>query len=148
MVGCAKIEKLDWAMNAYLVSLDKQVQQAFSLTVSGPIVYNNEDTTLQFVIQFPADSGLEYRLPNKGKYFTISTPLEKTDYYIWKPSLLDKTSNNSIDAVFALSVEQQSLIIYQEDAVYPYIVASTDPNCTPSEILEYFCEFIALYSKT
>ena len=135
-------------MNASLLSLDEQVQQTFSLTVSGPIIYNGEDTTLEFGIHFPADSGLEYRLPSTGKYTNISMFLENTDYYIWKPSLLDKSSNSSIDAVCALSIDQQFLIIYQRAAANPYIVASADPNCTPSEILEYFCDFIAFYSTT
>lgn len=147
MVGCTKIEKLDWTMNAYLLSADKQVQQTFSLTVSGPIVCNDNDTTLEFMIHFPSESGFEYRLPNTGKYTDMATFFDNTDYYIWKPVLLNKSSSNSIDATFALSVDQQFLIIYQKDVADPYIVASTDPNIAPPKILEYFSEFIAFYAK-
>ena len=144
--GCVKTEKLNWAMNASLISWDAQVQQTFSLTISGPIIHKGDETTMEFNILFSDDTGLEYRLPKTGKYTDQSMYLGINDYYIWYASLLDKTSGNSIDAVFALHVDQQLLMIYQRDVPDPYIVASTDPNVDAQAILEHFAEFLQLYS--
>ncbi len=134
-------------MNAYLLSTSEQVQQTFSLTVSGPIVCNDNDATLEFMIYFPSESGLQYVLPNTGKYTSIATSFENIDYYIWNSIVLNKNSDETILATCALSVDQQFLIIYQKDVANSYIIASTDPNIAPSEILEYFSEFIDFCDK-
>lgn len=147
MFGCAEAEKLDLTMHASLLSGDGQVQQTFSLSISGPITHSDDGTTLDFMIRFPSEFGFTYDLPDQGKYTNMAAGIEKFDYYIWCGFLFANKSSDTIIAEFALSTEKEYLIVHWNDGEDHLLVASTDPNATVAEIQDYFSEFTALYAK-
>ena len=146
LCGCTQKENLDWDMNAFLVSADGEIENTFALNLEGPIVCKNDQTTLEFQIQFPSEFGYEYVFPDNGKYAPQSLLPARPEYYVWIGFIFNYNKSNYTFAYCALSTEKQFLIMNLSDDPDHFTVASTEPDAEPSQILSYFQDFIGYFA--
>ena len=68
-----------------------------------------------------------------GKYFS---------YWVTTDTAYNKNTNDMVIQQFALCPEREYFIFHANDDPTKYLLASTDPNTTSQEILDYFQDYI------
>ena len=139
-----KLQKIDWTMTGTIVSGSGEVISPCNLSLSGQLALGkNRQDQLNLDIRFPKPFAYWYEssavyTSQSRKYF--NTPYPVFTHYAYNRDA-DKPAEEPVFSVFAVCPEREYVIFHWEDGKDQYLVASTDPNVPPQEILSYFEAF-------
>ena len=139
-----KLQKIDWTMTGTIVSGSGEVISPCNLSLSGQLALGkNRKDQLNLDIRFPKPFAYWYEssavyTSQSRKYF--NTPYPVFTHYAYNRDA-DKPAEEPVFSVFAVCPEREYVIFHWEDGKDQYLVASTDPNVPPQEILSYFEAF-------
>ena len=138
---------IDYTMQAALITADGQVTESLQITVQGSI-YGDKDKQpqLELAIVTPDSFRYRYHTPDEGIATSISGVYDDLPYYVWLVYGYDTKSDKAIFSSCAMSVEKEFLIIDWDDGEDLYLVAAADPTEDFASVLEYFEDYMKLYS--
>lgn len=136
--------KLDWEMRGYLVRKDGTILDTVSLSLAGEVMETAEGgTMLNYALNLP--DTLRYRHLSTDGY--VHDPgfdgIIDVPYAVWFGFGYDAEINDNVFMYNAISVEEEMIICafhYAEEWALEnvYLVAATNAEATPEEIMEYF----------
>ena len=136
-----KLQKIDWAMTGAMGSGSGEVLRSCNLSISGEITLGkNGKDQLDLNIRFP--KLFEYWYDGPAVYTSQSRKYFNTPYPVCPSYAYNRDTNAPDYSVLALCPEKEYAIFNWDDGKDQYLVASTDPNTTPQEILSYFETYI------
>lgn len=136
-------QKINWTMTGALVSSDASVLENFSVTVQGSIQEEeNNIVRLDTKIELPDTFSFSFVTPEGGHICNDRS----LGYYAFSTYCYDKTTNAPELSFLALDVEKECMIIQWHSNPDQYLVASTNAELTPQEILEHFRGFCDNYA--
>lgn len=136
-------DQIDWSMQAAVISLDGQIVETFSISVFGEIEKDpQERDTLRLNIRLPED--FNYMLPEEPTiFYSAAETVVSVPYYICGGTYcLERASGDTALVELALSEQQEFMILYFPETPDTFLVASTNHNVKPEEILTYFDFFV------
>jgi len=139
--------KIDYQMYGVYVETDGTVGSSVDFSIKGRAFANIEkyrflELEFQMPTSFPYSLrgstchpwGYENSFSDIGAgYFS---------YWVTTGYAYNKYTNDTVIKYFALCPEREYFIFHTNDDPTRYLVASTDPNTTPQEILGYFQDYI------
>ncbi len=136
-----KTQKIDWSMTGTMVSSSGEVLRSCNLSISGDLTLGkNGKDQLDLDIRFP--KLFEYWYDGPTTYTSQSRKYFITPYPVFPHYAYNRdTDDHTTFSVFAVCPEKEYMIFRWEDGKDQYLVASTDPNVPPQEILSYFETF-------
>ena len=140
--------EVHWEMHAYLVNTAGRVQDRFSMDINGSIVEINGKPFLQLNITPDPEKNFPYRFqipePN-GDPCSALWPAGPGDYGT-QGGCYYTPENKGASVVWAVNVEREIFIAWFGEEYGQLLVASTDPDVTPTDILAHFDPFLAAYA--
>ena len=147
--------RIDWTMYGIVVdSAGNQYNyvQYFldEFTVTGTIDdidFNRAELKLRIVLP----ETFQYRFETEQdpdrftEYPSYNRAYTGESYYVIHSYSYDRRENQSVMTAIGLCREKEYMIFNWDDGKDLYLVASTDPDTTPTEILEYFLQFREIY---
>ena len=139
--------KINYQMHGFYVDQDGNVSGSEDFTVKGRALSTiKKRTYLELDFQMPVTFPYYIQgasIDSVGIYGFIKIGSGYFPYWITTDFTYNKhTPNNPGIMKFALCPEQEYFLFRASDAPDKYFVASTDPNTTAQEILDYFDSFI------
>lgn len=138
---------VDYTMQAAVITADGKVTETFQITVQGNI-YGAKDkhSKMELSILMPNSFRYRYVVPKEGAFTSISGINDELPYYVWMGYGYDTVTNRPVMGSYAMSVEKEILIMDWDDGQDLYLAATTDPNADFAAILDYFEDYLGLYS--
>lgn len=137
--------RIDWTMYGYMVSPGEEPISTTDLSVSGTVTYGETGTdVLKLDIAFPQTA--RYRYDGPTAYYSQSRDIWGLGYFVCASYSYDSSANASVFSCFAVSLDKEYVIFNWEDGQDLYLVASTDPETDPHDILAYFQIFREKYA--
>lgn len=137
--------RIDWTMYGYMVSPGEEPISTTDLSVSGTVTYGETGTdVLELDIAFPQTA--RYRYDGPTAYYSQSRDIWGLGYFVCASYSYDSSANASVFSCFAVSLDKEYVIFNWEDGQDLYLVASTDPETDPHDILAYFQIFREKYA--
>ncbi len=136
-----------WEMTGFLVKKDGTLVDTFPMAVNGTISEEQTESYLR----------LNVALPNSFRYSFAEADDSNGDICVqdyrvqWPGDFVtncytyDKILNEPAMTAWAVNTEKEYFIAYWEDAFGQYLVATTNPDVTPAEIMEHFENFVECY---
>ena len=138
-------QKIDWSMTGAMVSGSGEVLRACNLSISGDVTLGKDGKDqLDLNIRFP--KLFEYWYDGPAVYTSQSRRYFSTPYPVCPSYAYNRDTNAPDFSVFALCPDKEYAIFTWDDGRDQYLVASTDPNVTPQEILSYFETYIEKFA--
>jgi hypothetical protein len=98
-------------------------------------------------LEFTFSDNYRYMIPQISTVsFSSDSRYIPLDYDVCMGYGYDKVENAPAAVMFALDAEREYLILEWEADEGEYLVASSDPDTTPAEILEHFREYLEKFS--
>lgn len=153
LVGCVvwaimglfvKTTRVDWTMHGTWITAAGEPGETVEFSVKGKVKdYSEKDDTLNLDIAFP--DSFPYR-DNTRDFTDISMIWRYWDvpYFACRGYSYDVQANAGTIRCYALSLEEEYMIFCWPDSDR-LMVASTDPETDPQEIMEYFKVFLEMY---
>lgn len=150
LTGCsAKMQDIDWELYGAWISENGQVGEPVSFSISGKIPAEDaperEPLETEFSITWPED--FPY-MDNENSLFSANSCADTENSAIRRIMCYGfsyvSTSNQSVSEAFALCPEKEWVIFSWGNQEGVYLVASTDPNTDPAEILEFYNDWFPL----
>ena len=149
---------VDWTMHGVVVNSQGEVNkyteyQVGQFTVSGSI-HDEADKIATMKLRIIMTENFRYMFDNAGhpndrtKYISMNRKYTDEPYYVFSHFTYDRFANESTFAYMALDQEKEFMIFNWDDDKDLYLVASTDPDTDPNEILAYFQKFIEDYDES
>lgn len=133
---------IDWNMTAFLIQADGTVIDSFPIVVKDNIRVQKDYTEHEF----------EAKLPDSFRYNAISSNNKEkklvTDQpgdFTLNPFVYDKKFNAPAASAMALNTEKEYFLGYWGEEFGLYLVACTNPDVNPTDIIDHFQEFLNLY---
>lgn len=140
-------DKIDYQMHGFYVDSEGNASGSVDFSVKGRVFTNIKKTNfLQLEFQMPMSFPYSLRgstvqpegyencyIDHGGDYFS---------YWVTADYAYNKFTNSGDFLAFALCPEQEYFMLRFVDEPSKYLLASTDPNTTPQEILDYFQKYI------
>lgn len=150
LTGCsAKLQEINWELHGVWISENGQVGEPVHFSISGKIpaedVPEGEPLETEFSFTWPENFPYMTKETNScvAYPYTASknSPLRRImcSCFAYVPS-----SDLTIVETFALCPDKEWVIINWNDQEDVYLVASTDPNTDPTEILEFYNDWFPL----
>ena len=138
--GCSSDVAVDWNMTAFLVKEDGTVTKTFSIAVSGTIEKEESASYLKLDIELPKDFRYSFARAGKNGNICAGRAYHSGDF-VTNGYTYDKVANAPAAASWAVNTEKEYFIAYWGEDFGRYLVAATDPDITPEEIMEHFEKF-------
>lgn len=151
LAGCKSAPKLpvnltvDWSMTAFLIRSDGTVTDTFPMTISGTIRKEETDSYLDLDIDVPEDFRYIFYAEDGGSPCLDSQSHQSGDFILGGCDY-DRIKNAPAMSYWAVNTEKEYFISYWGAEFGQYLVAATNPDVTPAEIMEHFEKFVELYS--
>ena len=140
-----KLQKIDWTMTGAMVSGNGEVLRSCNLSITGDVTLGkNGEDQLDLNIRFP--KLFEYWYDGPAVYTSQSRRYFNTPYPVCSSYAYNRDTNDPDYSVFALCPEKEYVIFNWDDGKDQYLVASTDPNVSPQEILSYFATYMEKFN--
>lgn len=137
-------KEIDSTLHGVWITNDGEVQEMLDFSVAGTLdlTQTGEDTlTLDFL--FP--DTFPYVYNSTTAYASQSRKYFDLPYCVSCGYSFNNSSSENVFSYFALCPEKEYVIFYWEDDPQRFLVASTNPNTPPHEIMDYFDVFIEKY---
>ena len=146
----------DWTMYGIVVdSVGNPVNYAhyyledFSVSCTiDPQKDNSAEMTLRIVLpesfQYMFEKASEPDATTE--YYSNNRKFTDEPYYVMHSYSYDRRANESVFTNIGLCTQKEYMIFNWEDGEDLYLVASTDPNTEPNDILQYFRIFREMYA--
>lgn len=135
--------QLNWDIQGTWITADGQVLETLAFSLSGEIEkHSKERDILRLNIRLPED--FDYVIPEEPTiFYSNAEVVESVSYYICGGAYcLERTSGDMTLVELALSEKQEFMILYFSETPGTFLVASTNHNVKPEEILAYFDFFV------
>lgn len=135
-------QNVNWQMQGCLVTSDGTVSKTLPVSVTGKISSNrNGDTDLKLSFGLPED--FQFSILQE-EFVCYSNTVELLSYYAFSGYGDNKDTEQYMDssAQIALDADQECIVIAWSDAPGQYLVASTNPNTDPQQVLDHFQLFL------
>lgn len=143
MTGCQEKTKLDLSMHGYVMTTDGFVVDRLELSMQGKI-YHGEDVYDEIA--------LEIDFPESFVYMNVSSDEPKMafrhpthGYHTLSKFTYHKKLNTLKGTMIAIDEEKGWAILLWTQDPQQILVASTDADTDPTQILAYFQDFINAY---
>lgn len=137
-------EEIDYTLHGVWITQDGEVQEMLDFSVTGTLdlTQTGEDT---LALDFLFPDAFPYAYDSATAYTSQSRKYFDLPYCVICGYSFNNFANKHVFSYFALCPAKEYVIFYWEDDPQRFLVASTDPNATPHEILAYFDAFIEKY---
>ena len=140
-VGCTPDVAVDWNMTAFLVKEDGTVAKTFDITVSGTIEKEEAANYVKLDIELPKDFRYSFaKTEDRGDVCVDGRAYQPGDF-VTNGYTYDKVTNAPTAVSWAVNTEKEYFTAYWGEGFGQYLVAATDPDVTPGEIMEHFEKF-------
>lgn len=150
--------QVDWVMHGVVVNTNGEVNQKTEYQIGqftfSASVQDHEDKTATLNTRIVATDKFRYFFNSSNnptdhtEHLSTNRKYFDHPYYVYSEFQYDTVGNTSIRADIAIDFEKEYMIINWHDDQDLYLVASTDPNTDPQEILAHFEGFIAEYDES
>lgn len=148
---------VDWTMHGVVVNSQGEVNQyteyqVGQFTVSGSI-HDEADKTATMKLRIIMTENFRYMFDNadqpgdRTEYHSMNRKYTDEPYYVFSHFIYDRFANESTIAYMGLDLEKEFMIFSWDDDKDLYLVASTDPDTDPRDILAYFEAFRVSYAS-
>ena len=135
---------LNWQFRGTWISADGTTSSAAAGSISGTVQLGDTgEDTLDLNITFT--EGCNYQYTNPTSYSSESRKYLKVPYCVCPYYSYSKDKNDSVFSYIGISLDKEYVIFHWEDQKDLYLVASTDPDTDPKDILSYFEVFVQTY---
>jgi hypothetical protein len=139
---------VDWNMTASVVQGDGTVKDTFPLTIAGSIQEEQSTTYLRLNVNMPKDFRYMFEIAQPNGDACIDAWAHAPGDFATSGYCYDKVYNTPTADVWAINTEKEYFIAYWGEDFGQFVVASTDPDVQPEEILEHFRALIGQYPYT
>ncbi len=135
---------LNWQLYGTWISADGTTHEpaAGSITGTAQLGETGEDR-MELSITFT--EGCNYMYTNPITYISQSRKYLKVPYCVSPHYAYNKTKNDSVFSYIGISIDKEFVIFHWQDKDNLYLVASTDPDADPKDILSYFSVYVNTY---
>ena len=146
---------IDWVMHGIVVDSDGNKANYVhylldDFSVSGT-VEPEEDNCAEMSLRIVLPDSFQYMFEKENEpdasteYYSNNRKYTDEPYYVVYGFSYDQRGNKSVPIVIGLSLENEYMIFNWEEGEDLYLVASTDPETDPNDILQYFQVFRETY---
>lgn len=138
--------EINWTLYGIWITPFGRTGTETELSVSGKVTLGEDgEDIMELSIIFPDE--FDYAYTNPTTYTSQSRKYTKLPYCVSMVFSYAKWQNDIFFSYFALCPEKEYMIFRWDETPDRYLVASTNPDADPQEILEYFQGFIEYYIK-
>lgn len=143
--------ELNTTMYAAIISPEGKVSKEFEITVDAKILHKTDtpssDESDAMTIEVSTPSDFAY-LINKTEVENLEYDWNGFPYYVAHSFAYNRVTGFPDPVIFALDMENKSMIFNWSDSAEIYLVASADPEFDPNALLTHFSEFITRYGDS
>ncbi len=136
-----------WEMTGFVVKKDGTLVDTFPMAVNGSILQELEESYLRLNIALPNQFRYQFATVDDG-----TGDICMQDYraqwpndFVTNSYTYDKILNDLAFASWAVNTDKEYFIAYWDDAFGQYLVATTNPDVTPADIMAHFEHFVECY---
>ena len=138
--------RINWSLDGTWISADGTASSTASGSIFGTVQLGDTgEDTLDLNITFT--EGCNYQYINPTSYSSESRKYLKVPYCVCPLYSYSKGKNDSVFSYIGISLDKEYVIFHWEDKEDLYLVASTDPDTDPKDILSYFEVFVQTYPR-
>lgn len=135
---------LNWQFHGTWISADGTISQTASGSISGTVhLGETGEDLLDLNITFTEDCNYQYTNPTS--YSSESRKYLRVPYCVCPSYSYNADRNDSVFSYIGIGLDKEYVIFHWEDKKDLYLVASTDPDTDPKDILSYFEVFVQTY---
>ena len=136
--------RINWNLDGTWISADGTASSTATGSIFGNVQLGDTgEDTLDLNITFT--EGCNYQYTNPTSYSSESRKYLKVPYCVCPLYSYSKDKNASVFSYIGISLDKEYVIFHWEDQKDLYLVASTDPDTDPKDILSYFEVFVQTY---
>ena len=142
--------QINWIMYGTLMDSNGNPISTTEFTISGSFHnIDNDNHELNLRIVFPDTFQYMYdrEYEPHSTYLSIFPKQYDLQYFMVDDYSFNRTANKSVKSSFALCHKNEYAIFHWDDGTNLWLVASTDPNADPQEILQFFQLYRQIYSS-
>ena len=136
---------IDWNMTAYQITPEGDIVASFPITVKGDIWEEGTVLALGMDINWGDSFRYQYVAPNNGDTISFIHPTDKAIDFCAASHIYDRVGNRPAFCIYSIAPEKEYHIAYWGKEFGYYLVAATDPNVEPADILAYFADCLPYY---
>ena len=140
-----KTTRIEYYMNAALVNSDGAVIDTFALTIDGTVREKESSCYLDLAFNLPEDFRYSFDNADPNGYICIEHLAFTPGDFVTCGYTDDRLEVGSAWTVWAINTEKEYFVAYWGEDFGQFLVASTNPDVNPSDILDHFQEFLNLY---
>ena len=136
-----------WEMTGFVVKKDGTLVDTFPMAVNGTILEEQDASYLRLNVALPNHFRYQFATADDG-----DGDICMQDYrahwpndFVTNSYTYDKTRNDLALASWAVNTDKEYFIAYWDDAFGQYLVATTNPDVTPADIMAHFEHFVECY---
>lgn len=137
--------EIAWTMYGTWITPDGKTGEETELTVLGMITQTDTHDSLIADIRFP--DSFRYHYQPLTEFVSFSRQIPDLPYLVCPHFSYNKVAHDAVWAYLALCPEKEYMIFRWDESQDRYLVASTNPDADPQEILDYFQGFIDFHIK-
>ena len=144
LAGCGKKEQeLNWNLTGTWITVDGEIGEAVPFSIEGKLVTEGIEIGKPQIVDFRIQWSEDFPYQN-GKYepyaaYPFSEQNDTDFLWFWCSGFAyDPKKNTPVVAVFTLSLEKGYSVMTWPYDDSRYLVASTDPETNPQEILNWY----------
>lgn len=137
---------IDLLLEGFVINADGKALKPVTVTIQGTRT-DNADGYDELELDIAFSDNYRYvigHLPTVS--YSSNSQYILLDYDVCMGYGYDGVTETARAVVFALCTERQYLILEWEGVDDEYLVASADPDTAPAEIIEYFQEYLEVFS--
>lgn len=149
--GCESAPELpvdlavDWSMTAFVVKEDGTVADTFAMTINGTIRKEETESYLNLDINVPKEFRFWFKTAEAGSDLCLNSRAQQPGDFILGSYTYDRIENAPAMSDWAVNTEKEYFIAYWGKAFGRYLVAATDPDAAPEDIMKHFENFSASF---
>lgn len=133
-------EVIDWSLHGAWITAAGEVQKAVDFRISGQVdMEASGEDSMTLDISFP--DTFPYSYTEKTEFVSQSRKYLGLSYCVSSAFSFRRYSGDPVSSHFVLCPEKEYVLFYWEAQPDRFLVASTDPDTNPQEILTYFDAF-------
>lgn len=136
----------DWTMQGYWVSADGTVREKVKLTVSGSVSKAKKGEDPRLWLEYNLPEGPYTTWPDSDGLASCVQRLLGVSYYGVRSLDADERMKYGVMASHAIDLEEEYLILFWENNTDEYLVAATNPDVDPTDILKHFELFMQVFA--
>ena len=137
---------LDWAMTAYQITPEGEVAESFPITIKGDIWEDDSGRCLGLEMNWGDSFRYQYEVSDSPGYdVSLNHPTDRAMDFCAAAYTYDRDDNCPAFCYYSVAPDMEYFIGYWGEEFGYYLVAATDPNVEPADILAYFADCLPYY---